>query len=106
MISNQTKLRVGMNTRLTLILEKRGNVFSVPYDAVKTGKNNESVIFVILHEGKNKWIVKQVPVTTGMESDFSVEISNDDLQAGMKVINDVSLMKDGMQVALRQGLTE
>jgi multidrug efflux pump subunit AcrA (membrane-fusion protein) len=105
-LSDSTKLKIGMNTTLTLALEKKADAFYVSYDAVMTGRNNESAVFSIfealdIEGGQPFYHVNRIPVTTGVESDMYVEIIGAYLTEGMKVVNDAALVKDGMQVELR-----
>ena len=97
-ISRNTDLRIGMNTRLNIILERKDGVFSVPYDAIITNANGENYIFSPAVNGQNRQIAMQLSVTIGIESDFYVEISGGDLFNGIKVISDASAINDGMQI--------
>ena len=82
-VSAQTDLKIGMETRLDIELERKDNVYSVPFDAVKTTAAGESTIFIA--EGNT---ARQIVVTTGMETDFYIEISGNDLKDGMKAIGE------------------
>ena len=96
-------LRIGMNVRLNVILEKKDNVLSVPYDAVTTDENGGDVLYVARPiEGGHT--VEAVPGTTGMETDFAIEVTAEGLAEGDLVITDpgsaapgdaVRLMPDG-----------
>jgi multidrug efflux pump subunit AcrA (membrane-fusion protein) len=92
-ISQQTKLKIGMNTRLNVILNRKTDVFSVPYDAVVKNDKDENVIYV-LQEKENGYIAVQKPVEVGMETDFYQEIVGDNLTEGMKIISDAVQITD------------
>jgi len=98
LISNGTDLRIGMNARLNVILEKKDQVYCVPYDAIAIDSDGESSIYIASENGQNRQIAKQIKVSTGIETDFYSEISSPDLLNGMKVISDASAIRNGMQL--------
>ena len=108
-LSKQTDLRVGMNTRLNVILEKKDHAYSVPYDAIVTGSNGENSVFIVMEDshqkgaGQNKHIAKQLNVSTGIETDFLIEISSPDLLDGIKIVSDASAVQDGMLININNG---
>lgn len=75
------RLKIGMTAKCSIILEEAADVFAVPYDAIHTNSNNDNVIYVVDTSGQ-----REVAVTKGMESDYYVEISGDELQEGMQVM--------------------
>lgn len=84
-------LRVGMNTRMDIILEEKENVFRVPFDAVHAAEDGSFyIISLIPNESQEKgalpFVTKNIPVTTGLETDFYVEIISDQLTEGMQII--------------------
>lgn len=101
--TQNTPLKVGMNTRLTIILASKENVYCVPYDAVSTNANGETVVYSVSESGKDTATARAIPVTTGMETDFYIEIESDQLTDGMRIINDSVTMVDGTQVRLSGG---
>ena len=50
--------------------------------------------------GKNLYKVEEVPVTTGLETDFDVEVSGDGLKEGTIIITDIGNIKAGSIVRL------
>lgn len=100
-LSAGTDLRIGANTRLTIILEKKENVYYVPYDAVASNYSGESVVYTAEADDQGRYIARQIPVTTGMETDFYVEINSTELTEGMMVISDAAAVVDGAQVMLK-----
>lgn len=99
-------LRIGMNVRLNIILEKKEQVLSVPYDAVTTGENGNDVVYVARPGEDNGYTVQAVPVTIGMETDFSVEVAADELTEGDLIITDPGSLSPGDAVRLMPGSTE
>ena len=98
--SKNTDLKIGLTARLTIVLENKEGVYSVPYDAVAKDENGDSVVYVAVQNDQNSYTAKKTAVTTGLETDFYTEISGDGLSDGAKIINDASNMEDGMLVTL------
>jgi multidrug efflux pump subunit AcrA (membrane-fusion protein) len=82
-------IKIGMNVRLTIKINEKKNVFSVPYDAVSTdvdGSQYINVLEMIQKDGKAQSTTKKIIVQTGMETDMYVEISSPELEDGMNVL--------------------
>ena len=92
------RLRIGMNAKLTVVLESRSSVFSVPYDAITADEAGNTVVVSLEADGVTR---KNIPVTVGMETDYFVEISGPDLQAGLTILND----PEGKNVVTTTGQT-
>lgn len=75
------RLKLGMTAKCSIILESAKDVLAVPYDAVENSPEGSYVTVVNDDETQ-----EQVSVTVGMESDYYVEISGDDIEEGMKVL--------------------
>lgn len=96
-------LRIGMNTRLTVLLEEKQNVFGVAYDSVVKKQDGTDVLYAVepkSTEGKDAstYIVTEVPVTTGLETDFYIEVSGSNIQNGMSIVSDPQSVTPGMEV--------
>jgi multidrug efflux pump subunit AcrA (membrane-fusion protein) len=105
-VSEGTPLKVGMNARLNIIMDKREGVYFVPYDAVAIGQNGESVVYAAAGGASGSYAdsaavaggngaTVEVPVTTGLESDFYVEIMGEGLREGMEIVSDASALAAG-----------
>lgn len=82
------------------MLSEATDVFAVPYDAIHEDADGNTVIYVKDQTTNNventtgasdnkenqQTAQKEIKVTKGMESDYYVEISGDDLKEGMQVI--------------------
>lgn len=88
-------LRVGMNARLSIITEEKTDIFSVPYEAVVTGPDGQSYIYVMSAAEDGSTTAERVPVTTGMETNLYIEVSGDSLAEGMQVARDGSSVNTG-----------
>ena len=76
-------IRIGMTAKCSIVLEEAADVYAVPYDAIQTNSNGDNVIYVKDPSDNSK---KELTVTKGMESDYYVEVSGDDLSEGLQVI--------------------
>ncbi len=83
------RLRLGMTAKMNIILNEVEHVLTVPYDAVQTDENGDTVVYVLEQtmdaEGKTTQEQRPVAVTVGTEGDYYVEVSGDGLEEGMKV---------------------
>ena len=93
-------LRIGMNTRLTVLLEERDNVYGVPYDAVVEKADGSEVVYAVepSSEKEGSYVVTEVPVTTGLETDFYIEVSGDGITDGLSIVSDPQSVAPGMEV--------
>lgn len=94
-------LRIGMNTRLTVLVDERDDVYGVPYDSVVEKADGTQVLYVAepqSSEGKDTYVVTEVPVTTGLETDFYVEVLGDSITDGMIVLSDPQSVTVGSEV--------
>lgn len=93
-------LKVGMNAVVNIILDETDDVYSVPYESILNNKGTSSIY--VAQEDNGKYIIKEIPVTTGMESDINVEINGDDLKDGMIVLSSPSSYKVGSTVEINK----
>lgn len=98
-----TRLKVGMNARISIVTSQKTGVYGVPYDAVVTKPDGTTVVYIAV-AGERGTVAQEVPVTMGMETDFYVEISSDALEDGMNVISNPAGLTDGAEVTLSAGL--
>ena len=93
-------LRIGMNTRLTVLLEERSDVYGVPYDSVVEKADGSEVVYAVepSSEKEGSYVVTEVPVTTGLETDFYIEVSGDGITDGLSIVSDPQSVAPGMEV--------
>lgn len=96
-LDQETKLKIGMNVRLNIILEKRPDVFAVPSDAVVVNSEGKETVLMIVDDNGNG-TVKEIEVTKGMETDLYTEISGEGITEGIFIINDGASVKPGSAV--------
>lgn len=97
--NNEPDLKIGMNARLTIKVNEKKNVFTVPYEAIVTQDDGSEWIYVLKSSEKNenaKNTIQKIQVETGMETDMYVEISSGKLKDGLKVITNP---EDNAQIA-------
>lgn len=80
--TDDTRLKLGMTAKCSIILEEANDVWAVPYDAVT--KNREGSYITVLDEETSE--EKQISVTTGMETDYYIAVEGSDLTEGMQVV--------------------
>lgn len=102
-ISENTNLLLGMNTKISIIAEKSENVFAVPFDVIINEKDKDYIyVAVEQNKDKNKYIAKQIPVEIGFESDYDVEVISNEFTDNMKVISDISNIKNGQEIKINE----
>ncbi len=85
--SRDTRLKIGMKARVDIILNQKEGVLAVPYDAVVANAAGEKVVYAINKDAGGKDSFQEIPVTTGMETDFYIEVSGKSLQEGMLIVS-------------------
>ncbi len=87
--SANTRLRIGMNVRLNYITEQQTDVLSVPYESVYTNQAGEHCILILEQRTTgDSYLIKELPVTAGLENDLVKTISGSGVSAGLIVIGD------------------
>lgn len=96
-------IRPGLSARVNIILNEKADIYTVSSDSIVQGENGKS-IFVAEKGGNkpNEYIIKELPVQTGVESDFSVEISGEGITDGVIVIDDPSTHKVGDKIQISE----
>ena len=75
------RLRLGMNSKISIITKKSENVLTVPYDAVTTKEDGTKIVTLIKDDNSEE----EISVNVGLESGYYTEISSDKLKEGLKV---------------------
>lgn len=92
-------IKVGMNAVVNIITDEKDDIYSVPYGAVVSNKG-ENVVYAAEKQDGGKYIVKEIPVTKGIESATNVEINGSDLSDGMIILNDPSNYQIGSTITI------
>lgn len=77
---------------------KKDDIYSVPYGAV-INNSGQNEVYAAVEQG-GKYIVKEIPVTKGIESNANVEIDGSDLSDGMIILNEPTSYKVGDPVEI------
>lgn len=80
--STDSGLLVGMSAKVEIVLSESDDVYAVPYDAVSTDASGSSVIYARKSSSDS---FEAIPVTTGMQTTYYVEISGSGLSDGLQV---------------------
>ena len=94
-------VKVGMNAVVNIITDEADDVFSVPYESIIDNHGQESIY--VAEEENGQYVVKEISVTAGLESDTNTEIEGADLKEGMIVLNDPSNYQVGSIVNIPMG---
>ncbi len=92
------KVKVGMNSVVNIITDEKDDIYSVPYGAV-INNNGQNEVYAAVEQG-GKYVVKEIPVTKGIESNANVEIDGSDLSDGMIILNEPTSYKVGDPVEI------
>ena len=102
--SAESGLRIGMEARLSYIIERQAHVLAVPYEAVFTDEAGQSCILVLRTQEKETYLVEKLPVTTGLDDDLDIAVSGTGVEEGLRVITNAKsyLSYIGKTVTLAQ----
>ena len=100
-LSTETPLLIGMNTRLTVIMDRRHDILFVPFDAIHFDMAENAFVYVAdIAATGGRGTARLVPIEIGLETDFFVEIISNELSPGMIVLNNAAAVTEGMEVAI------
>ena len=83
------RLRIGMNAKISIITDSVKDAWSVPFESVQTDKDGREYIEVEEEkkvDGRKTTTKRKIPVTTGIEGTYYIQIMSDELKEGMDVI--------------------
>ncbi len=87
-------LRAGVPSKITFLIEQSTDVFAVPFDAV-VEEDGEKFIYVYDERPTQEQLMlgeedgrRKLSVTTGLETDYYVEIKSSELKEGMFIMDD------------------
>ena len=94
------KLKIGMKAQVDIIIEEKDEVYTVPVESVIKDKDNNDCLYVADKQG-NDYIVKQIPITKGTETDLKVEVFGQDLKDNMIVLNSPADYEIGSKIEIK-----
>lgn len=83
------RLRIGMNAKISIITDSVKDAWSVPFESVQTDEDGREYIEVEEEkkvDGRKTTTKRKIPVTTGIEGTYYIQIMSDELKEGMDVI--------------------
>jgi len=97
-------MKPGMSARVNVILNEKSDIYTVSSDSIVENGNGKS-IYIAEKSGEkpNEYIIKELPVETGVESDFNIEISGEGITDGIIIIDDPSIHKVGDKIQINEG---
>lgn len=79
-------VRIGMTAQTSVLLDYAENVLTVPYDCISQNEEGEYVICVSEKSEDMGISQREIVVEKGLETDYYVEISSDEISEGMEVV--------------------
>lgn len=98
--SKNENIKEGMNAIVNIVLDEKDDIYAVPYSSIVRSKNGNNIY--VAEEQKGKYVVKEIPVTKGIESDVNIEIQGEDIKDGLIVIGDTTTYKPGSIVQINK----
>ena len=92
------ELLVGMNARATIEIESKQDVLAVLYSSVAYDADGKPYVMVGLKNEKGELIAQKVYVTTGVETDYEIEILSDELTEGDLIVDDPDGVAQGQVI--------
>ena len=78
-----SRLRLGMTARLTVVLSSADNVTAVPVSAISTDASGNSAVLRTTDGGLTS---EEVVITAGLENDYYAEVASGDIKNGDVII--------------------
>lgn len=78
------RLRLGMNAKISIIINQKENVWSVPYEAIYEREDGTHYVEIVKDE--NTMETEELDVEIGIEGTYYTEIISSSLEDGMKVL--------------------
>ncbi len=98
-IDKNSNVKVGSNARANIVLGGKKNIYAVTFDSLVDNGDGTGSIYVPEKKG-DKYIVKDIPVKTGIQNDFMIEIKGEELKEGMQVLNNALDLQVGQEIIL------
>lgn len=86
--TQNTGLKIGMEAQLDYIIAEEKHILAAPYDAVYQNGQGKTCVIAAIEQSNGKYLLKEMPVTTGMDDDLDIVISGDDIVEGLRILNE------------------
>lgn len=94
------KLKIGMKAQADIIIDEKEEAYIVPVESVLKDKDNKDCIYALEKQGRD-YIVKEISITKGTETDTDIEIFGQDLKNNMIILNSPSDYELGSKVKIK-----
>ncbi|MBR5536948.1 MAG: HlyD family efflux transporter periplasmic adaptor subunit [Clostridia bacterium] len=81
-----TDLRIGLSVRLNFIVAEEKGALAAPYDAVYTNGAGRSCVMTARRQEDGSYLLEEVPVEVGLETDLDIAVKGNGLTEGTVVI--------------------
>lgn len=88
-------LLVGMNGRATITTDSTEGVLAVLYSSLGYDEDGAPYVMAARPQDDGTLVVEKVPVETGVETDFEVEVISDALAEGDLILDDPTVVAEG-----------
>ena len=87
--SRDTKLRIGLNVRLELIVAEEEDALAAPYDAIYQNSQGNSCVLIAQEQEDGLYLLREEPVELGLETDLEIAVKADGLTDGAVVVSNL-----------------
>lgn len=98
-----TPLRIGMSAKADIVVEERENVYAVPYESIGVNAAGQDVVYAAAQQADGTYLVQEIPVTLGLESDLTVEVEGEGLADGLLLLSNADSAVPGQHVTPMTG---
>lgn len=92
-----TGLKPGFSVKSRIIADSKDNCLVIPFDAIVTESNGAKIVYIV----ENNTAVKR-EIETGIESDFTVEVTKGINEGDTVILNPPPGLTDGMRIQTEQ----
>ena len=85
--SKETDLRIGLSVRLNFIVAEEKDALAAPYDAIYTNAAGQTCVMTAGKQEDGSYLLEEVPVELGLETDLDIAVKGDGLTDGTMVIS-------------------
>ena len=85
--SKETDLRIGLSVRLNFIVAEEKDALAAPYDAIYTNAAGQTCVMIAGKQEDGSYLLEEVPVELGLETDLDIAVKGDGLTGGTMVIS-------------------
>ncbi len=94
------KLKIGMKAQADIILDEKDGIYTVPIESIIKDKDDNDCLYIAQKQEKD-YIIKQIPITKGTETDLNLEVLGQDLKDGVMVLNSPSDYEIGSKIKIK-----